>query len=235
MYESLIEQAILGWHNLFIIDDKVHLIGDTCSSSTGTLEQTVGSETVSLALSHGISLETIEKDDYLQNRRHVDHKRETFIEDQLTRENPEKLDHMNRYNLVKYIVQELFQHMVSAELSLRVQSIIGGEVRAPSSAELIAQGIGELTDETTINWDVKQDTLQRIHTQYYEPISSHPVFRGAADVTEGSVYNRLTKATPLLIFGGRVYICDRPGKRSSTQVRYKRKIFRPDLEPLNST
>ncbi|MBI2143928.1 hypothetical protein HYU17_02135 [Candidatus Woesearchaeota archaeon] len=236
MLTTTIEQAISQFGSFLLFGDRIYWLGNPSPSPVNGnhIVQKAGSRRAYFPLGHGTPLSDLEELDFFRNREEVREIKQSWVMDNLDRDSVSIMDYVSRYKLLRFIVDELFPRMVAAPVEERLEAILSGGKETITGKEIVQQELGSQIKGSVINIDITRHSVDRLEHQlanselqgqeYFATYLLSSEFR-ASDVDKPSIFSRLSGNTPVLVIGGKPYICDRPPEESSLEINVMGRVL----------
>jgi hypothetical protein len=228
--KTFLDHAIDNRQSMVLFGDRLYSIGmPTTNATENTLVQRVGDSQVFFPLSCGTPISDIERATRLESRDEIETVKTDYIEDHLQRDGKSVLDFTHRYNLLKFIVDEIFPKMIAAPLEDRVDAIVSGKTEVPTGSEIIAEAMGDQIERQVKTVEVRTHAVARLEEQLDRdfrdnfglaseelPNDTHAIRE--LSVREASIFSKVSRNVPMLILGGKVYQLDKEGDDKDLHV-----------------
>lgn len=216
MFPTFIKKAELANSSFVIFRDRLYCV-KAQGSSGDYITQKIGSRKIVYPLSAGVPLSHVEDSDKLIYFSEFSELKNNYIKNNLEL-NVSAAEFMERYKLLRFIVDDIFPRMIHSSLDDRINSGNTGS-RVKTGKEIVEEAFGGKIKHSSVSIDLKKNMVERMKKDAEDFPCSVPVCfedafltRGSEGLTgfdskEKSVFYELTKGVPILFFGGKAYTC----------------------------
>ncbi|MBT7902597.1 hypothetical protein HN587_01965 [Candidatus Woesearchaeota archaeon] len=215
MIQTFLDYIQAKKSSVVFFDDQAYFIGDhTTEEPTGDhIVQNCGNSQVYYPLSSGVLVSDLELSDRLSNRAEINETKNRFITDNLERSDDTLVSFMNKYTLLKFVVDEIFPLLVNASAEDRLASILDEDVEVKTGEQIIKEILGEQGETTTKDLELKTHIVDQLEKQLKSAHLRKAPFVSDWDETSQREYDGTTSVlsmvlrdTPCLIIDNHAFV-----------------------------